>query len=189
MGYRLPWSVITGEGPIPGASDAIPWRTHSAKMGRIRSRTSADRVQRLYDTRDRSRGEDWRSMICASDRTHPLRPRRGAWPWYLCPARGCGRRVAKIYGGVFACRKCHDVTYPSCRRNDEDRATDMAQDQRQKLGWPGGLHDEDDWGRPKGMHRKTYARHLARYRRSETRAVKRHALHAEEFRAMGNDME
>ena len=28
-------------------------------------------------------------------------------PWFLCPGRDCGRRVAILYGGaVFACRHC-----------------------------------------------------------------------------------
>jgi hypothetical protein len=34
--------------------------------------------------------------------------------WFLCPANGCGRRVAKLYGGkIFACRPCHNLAYAS----------------------------------------------------------------------------
>ncbi|MDH5694857.1 MAG: hypothetical protein OEZ47_17305 [Gammaproteobacteria bacterium] len=30
----------------------------------------------------------------------------GERPWFLCPARGCGKRVAILYGGaIFACRR------------------------------------------------------------------------------------
>jgi hypothetical protein len=42
----------------------------------------------------------------------------GERPWFLCPGRGCGRRVAKLYmaPGVakyYLCRHCHDLTYKS----------------------------------------------------------------------------
>ena len=39
--------------------------------------------------------------------------------WFICPVRGCGRRVAKIYlppkGRYFACRECYGLTYRSCQ--------------------------------------------------------------------------
>ena len=40
----------------------------------------------------------------------------GRRPWFLCPTPDCGRRVAILYfDGVFACRHCHRLTYPSQR--------------------------------------------------------------------------
>ena len=31
----------------------------------------------------------------------------GSRAWFICPAVGCGRRVAILYGGgIFACRHC-----------------------------------------------------------------------------------
>lgn len=39
-------------------------------------------------------------------------------PFFLCPGRDCGRRVAKLYqppdNAFFLCRYCHDLTYQSC---------------------------------------------------------------------------
>ena len=39
--------------------------------------------------------------------------------WFLCPAAGCGRRVAKLYegGDIFACRHCYNLTYQSRNEN------------------------------------------------------------------------
>lgn len=38
-------------------------------------------------------------------------------PWFLCPGRNCGRRVAKLYlppgGRYFLCRHCHGLSYRS----------------------------------------------------------------------------
>lgn len=39
--------------------------------------------------------------------------------WFICPASGCGRRVAKLYQGqdIFACRHCYNLTYTSRNEN------------------------------------------------------------------------
>lgn len=39
--------------------------------------------------------------------------------WFICPASGCGRRVAKLYQGqdIFACRHCYNLTYASRNEN------------------------------------------------------------------------
>lgn len=91
----------------------------------------------------------------------------GKRPWFQC--LGCGRRVAKLYGGrLFLCRHCHGLTYWTCN-NSHDRLT-MAQYRimqiRRKLG------DENatmgDWenpippSKPKGMHWRTYNRLVER---------------------------
>jgi hypothetical protein len=52
------------------------------------------------------------------------RPRFGGlrW-WFACPlivgGRPCGRRSGKLYlrGRYFGCRRCHDLTYTSCRES------------------------------------------------------------------------
>ena len=79
--------------------------------------------------------------------------------WFLCPARGCGKRAAVLYGGgIFACRKCYQLAYPSQRESTEDRATRRADRIRDRLGWPGGILEGAGWGKPKGMHWRTYER-------------------------------
>jgi hypothetical protein len=82
----------------------------------------------------------------------------GKRPWFLCPAKNCGRRVAILYGGaIFACRRCYQLAYPSQRENIGDRATRKAEKLRDRMGWePGILNDEGL--KPKGMHWKTYRR-------------------------------
>lgn len=39
--------------------------------------------------------------------------------WFKCPAKGCGRMVAKLYQGqdIFACRHCYNLTYESRNEN------------------------------------------------------------------------
>lgn len=79
--------------------------------------------------------------------------------WFLCPALGCGRRVAILYGGaIYACRHCYRLAYPSQRETPGDRASRRATRIREKLDWPGGILNGDNWGKPKGMHWRTYER-------------------------------
>lgn len=83
----------------------------------------------------------------------------GLRPWFLCPAEGCGRRVAILFGGsVFACRHCHGLAYPSQRETHGDRAARKANRIRQKLGWVLGILNPKGWEKPKGMHWRTFER-------------------------------
>lgn len=88
----------------------------------------------------------------------------GRRPWFLCPASGCGRRVAVLYGdgGRFACRQCQWLAYKSqgeapCkgvyRRIDKLRA---------RLKWKPGFAHGIGPG-PKGMHQRTFERLIAQY--------------------------
>jgi hypothetical protein len=74
------------------------------------------------------------------------------------PARGCGRRVAKLYGGrIFGCRHCHHIAYPYKREAGYQRSQRRADKIRARLGWQSGF--DSDWGpKPKGMHWQTYER-------------------------------
>ena len=87
----------------------------------------------------------------------------GRRAWFRCPACGCGRRVAVLYGGsIFACRHCHRLAYDSQRERWDDRLTRRADKIRQRLGWePGILNGHGD--KPKGMHRRTYERLVAQH--------------------------
>lgn len=87
----------------------------------------------------------------------------GARTWFICPATGCGRRAAILYGGAtFACRHCYNLNYQSQRETAADRAGRRAEKLRDRFGWPGGILEGCCW-RPKGMHEKTYQLLLARY--------------------------
>ena len=82
----------------------------------------------------------------------------GRRPWFLCPARGCGRRVAILHGGsIFACRHCYHLAYDSQREPPHDRALMRAQRIRIKLGGSGSLNEPFP-AKPKGMHWRTYER-------------------------------
>jgi len=88
----------------------------------------------------------------------------GERPWFLCPARGCGRRVAILYGGaVFACRHCYRLAYESQRKRDYDRMAGRADNIRRRLGWPVGILNETPRSKPKGMHWRTFKKLAAEH--------------------------
>jgi hypothetical protein len=101
--------------------------------------------------------------------------------WFLCPARGCGRRIAVLYGGkVFACRKCHDLVYMSQSEADWDRALRKADYIRDALGWKADA--ANGWGdKPKGMHWSTFetliVKHDMHYKAATSNIVKRFGLY------------
>jgi hypothetical protein len=141
----------------PGANRRISWSRHGEVIASINVRTEHGRVFLTY--RHRTGGGEW------IDESYPVRLTTtpchigGERPWFLCPARGCGQRVAVIYGGgIFACRKCHQLAYPSQSEDPADRAVRRADRLRARLGWPGGVLEGAGWGKPKGMHWRTYER-------------------------------
>lgn len=100
----------------------------------------------------------------------------GKRPWFICPAKDCGRRAGKLYlppnRSIFACRHCHDLSYESQGRSNTrqyeyiDRWEKKCYKILDKLNadyGPGidGLpyHPE----KPKGMHEDTYQELLDRY--------------------------
>lgn len=86
--------------------------------------------------------------------------------WFLCPAVGCGKRVAKLYGGgIFACRHCYDLAYESQREEGYDRKARKADKIRKKLEWEPGILNGKGWHKPKGMHWKTFERLVAEHDR------------------------
>lgn len=101
---------------------------------------------------------DWKDESYSVQLVTTPCPMGGERPWFLCPARGCGKRVALLYGGgLFLCRHCHQLTYPSQREGVADRYARKADHIRDRLGWhPGFLNPAEP--KPKGMHWKTYDR-------------------------------
>ena len=117
---------------IPGHSFRWQWTRDGDTIASIIMRTAADRVTLVY--RVRSNGEEWLDM------NYPVRL---AWTacnygghraWWLCPAVGCGRRVAMLYGGkVYACRYCHQLAYRTQQEQAHDRAGSKADKLRLQL--------------------------------------------------------
>lgn len=145
----------------PNQSFGWQWSRHGEVVASIRVRTEPDRVILTY--RHRSGGSDWK------DESYPVYldwtacHLGGQRPWFLCPARGCGRRVAILYGGaIFACRHCYRLAYLSQRETDDDRAARRADRIRERLGWEPGILNGSGL-KPKGMHWRTFERLTAEH--------------------------
>ena len=88
-------------------------------------------------------------------RNHSLESKR---PWFLCPALGCNRRVAILYGGaIFACRHCYKLAYKSQSETNVNRATRRADKIRDNLKWEPGILNGEGL-KPKGMHWRIFER-------------------------------
>ena len=142
----------------PGRSFGWNWTRDGETVASIQVRAETDRV--ILNYRHKSGGSDWQPM------DYPVRlawtdcTLGGRRAWLLCPARGCGRRVALLYiggSGIFACRHCYKLAYASQWETTDDRAARRADRIRDRLGWEAGiLNGEGD--KPKGMHWRTFER-------------------------------
>lgn len=115
----------------PGNYFGWSWLTEDEVTGSIRVRVEHSRLRLIYKTK--SPGEEWQ------DKDYPVILDStecnfgGSRKWFICPARGCGRRVAMLYGGaVFVCRHCNQLAYPSQNEDASDRATRQAERIRRK---------------------------------------------------------
>ena len=120
----------------------------------------------VLDYRHKSGSEDWKKesyRVYLSSTDCNLGGQRR---WFLCPAAGCSRRVARLYGGgIFACRHCYDLVYESQREKQYDRLARRADKIRRKLEWKPGILNGKGWHKPKGMHWKTFNRLVAEHDR------------------------
>jgi len=140
----------------PGYCGGWQWTRDGETVASIQMRAEQDRVILIY--KHRSSGDEWK------DEQYPVRIVRtpchlgGSRAWFICPALGCGRRVAILYGGgIFACRHCYQLAYASAREDAGGRATRRADRLRVLLDWePGILNGEGD--KPKWMRWRTFER-------------------------------
>lgn len=139
------------------------------RVASIRMRAEHDRVILMY--RHRSGGDEWKDQQYAVRIVRTPCNLGGSRAWFLCPAIGCGRRVAILYGGgIFACRHCYQLAYGSAREDAGDRATSRADNIRARLGWqPGILNGEGD--KPKWMRWRTCERLTAEHDRLVARSL------------------
>jgi hypothetical protein len=149
----------------PGRAFSWQWTRNGEAVASIQVRSESDRVVLSY--RQRSSGDEWK------DENYPVRldwspcTYGGQRAWFLCPAAGCGRRVAILYGGgIFACRHCYRLAYPSQRESADDRALRQAQNIRKRLGGTANMMEPFP-PKPKGMRWRTYER-LADQERGHT---------------------
>ncbi|MBN8436943.1 MAG: hypothetical protein J0L95_02690 [Candidatus Accumulibacter sp.] len=162
--YRLDVRKLQGAGVLTaGGSFAWHWSRNGEAVATIQARAEEDRLTLIYS--HKSGGADWQAM------DYPVRLEwtactlGGRRVWFLCPANGCGRRVALLYLGgasIFACRHCYRLAYACQRETADDRAMRRADNIRERLGWQAGIANPRG-GKPKGMHWRTFERLTAEH--------------------------
>jgi len=88
----------------------------------------------------------------------------GVRTWFWCPMVLCEKRTATLYlhAGFFACRRCHDLIYPSQRKNSNERLLTRLRQLRARLGWSDDvLAPHGD--RPANMRVTTFTRLAMRH--------------------------
>ena len=154
----------------PGAEGRITWSHHENIKAAIHLRAEMNWLILSY--RYKNHEMSWQNQKHLVHLDYSSCHMGGERCWFLCPARGCGRRVALLYcGGVFACRHCYRLVYRSQREPPRERAMRKADSIRARLGWPGGILDSGEWGKPKGMHWRTYHRLLGEYEMAAKKAL------------------
>ena len=129
----------------------------------VEVRAEQDSVALTY--RHRRGDDDWKDEQYAVRIVHTPCHLGGSQPWFLCPAVGCGRRVAILYGGgIFACRHCHRLAYASSREDMSHRTMRRADRIRDRLGWRHGIANGHG-DKPKWMRRQTFDRLTAQHDR------------------------
>ena len=143
----------------PGRRFSLQWTRNDEPNGSIGGHTEMDRIVLSYSQRER--GEAWQPVEYPVWLDWTPCHYGGQRVWFLCPARGCGRRVAVLYGGVvFACRYCLQLAYESQREQPYQRALSRAQKIYIRLGRTSSMDSVP--GKPKGMHWRTYRRLCSR---------------------------
>ena len=145
----------------PNQSFNWQWSRNGEVVASIQVKTEQNHLILTY--RHRYSCEDWKS------KSYPVYfdwtdcHLGGQRPWFLCPARGCSRRVAVLYlETIFACRNCYQLAYDSQRETWDERAARKADRIRKKLDWEPGILNSNGW-KPKGMHWKTFERLNAKH--------------------------
>jgi len=148
----------------PGGWANLTWSRADEVTGSIGIRAEFDRIVLRY--RHRGYDEDRKDEEYPVFLDHTHCNYGGERTWFLCPARGCSRRVAVLYGGsIFACRHCYDLAYDSQREQPYSRALGRAQAIKVKLGG----HPAGDFpDKPKGMHWRTYDRLCRKFQEAES---------------------
>lgn len=145
----------------PGRNSSLDWSRCGSVFGSIQIAAQDERIILIY--RFQRLNSDWENM------EYPVFLEKtecnfgGQRVWFRCPAQGCGKRVAILYGGkIFACRHCHELTYASTREAIDERANRKADRIREKLRWEVGILNPNG-PKPKGMHWKTFHQHQLKH--------------------------
>ena len=145
----------------PGKAFPYHWTSNGERAASINVKAAGNRVTLSYQ--HRGLDGEWRGRQYAVQLEWTACNYGGKRPWFRCPTDECGRRVALLYGGnIFACRRCHQLAYPSQRKPAYLRALSKAQGIRQALGSTEDVYDPFP-EKPKWMRLKTYEKLRNRY--------------------------
>jgi hypothetical protein len=142
----------------PGLSYGLDWNRRGEPWGSIQASTGEGFVTLIY--RHQKDGGEWREQEYPVSLDWTPCNYGGKRAWFICPAAGCGRRVALLYlggAGIFACRHCYRLAYACERETADDRQARRADRIRERLGWKLGILNSKGW-KPKGMHWRTFRR-------------------------------
>ena len=149
------------DGRLTPGSFGWSWTRNGETRATINLSVQFDSV--ILDYRQRQHGGEWEEMKYPVYLTWTACNYGGQRAWWLCPIRGCGRRVAVLYGGsVFACRHCHRLVYQSQREAPDGRGRLRAGKLRERLRWVPGIANPNG-GKPKGMRWHTFHRLSAKH--------------------------
>lgn len=166
MRIDLPWMFKTKHA-IEGNHvwGTLHWNRGGEPAGSITYRAIMDDSgnERLELAYTRGEGAD-AERVQQTIRLTFTKPHYGGKRWWMiCPYRGvrCSKLFKPGNGDRFASRKAWRIAYQSQRGSWHDRPFDKLNRLQRKLGCPEGY---EEWiRRPKGMWRRTYERHEARY--------------------------
>jgi hypothetical protein len=104
----------------PGAVFTLGWSLNGDRTGSIQARTTWNSMVLSYQ--HQPVGSDrWQQKEYAVELVRTPCNYGGQRTWFLCPARGCGRRVGVLYSGsIFACRHCYQLVYASQREQSHE---------------------------------------------------------------------
>ncbi len=152
----------------PGRLFGWQWSVEGEVSASIRVRVDSSEIRLIYCHR---RGDsDWKDENYAVELEWTRCNMGGQRPWFRCPRRGCGRRVAILYGGeIFACRHCYRLAYPCQNERTPERLLRKARKIRERAAGDTDLTLPFP-RKPKGQWTRTYLRLREKGTRAESEA-------------------
>ena len=144
-----------------GRISTLTWSVRGHKTGSIQIECVTRGIRLIY--RNRENGQDWRDATELVPLIETTTRFGGSRQWFECLT--CRARCRILYGGsYFRCRRCHRLKYDTQYEPPFARAATRALKIRERLGGKGGIDDTFP-EKPKGMHRRTYDRLVAKQQR------------------------
>jgi hypothetical protein len=154
-----------------GSQVTLRWESEDGESDSLGLRADDDRVVLSYRVRLNSEG--WSNVEEAVAIAWLPCQFGGARPYFLCPGeqwQACRRRVTKLClaGRLFLCRHCYNLAYASQCESSYDRLLRREEKHGAALGDNSRLISSVP-PKPKGMHWRTYWKHVAELRRCQAR--------------------